>query len=225
MGRRVIRHPSISKRTNRGDDIHQTGMRHERIKKQKINATGSTISELVGVHEASPQVLWTKAFLQNQGFKVNKATLYQYNMSKMLTEKNGRASSSSQTKHIKIRYFFIQDRIEKEDIGLEYCHTENMVADFMKKTLQGEKFFEFRYRIMGMSNGENITEMRKVRDEIAQNEDTQNGQTARGLESKQFEQESSVFVSKITEPEGVCWKSEENVYRFEVLRDEEDVIE
>ena len=143
----------------------------------------------------------------------------------MLTEKNGRASSSSQTKHIKIRYFLIQDRIEKEDIGLEYCHTENMVADFMKKTLQGEKFFEFRYRIMGMSNGENITEMRKVRDEIAQNEDTQNGQTAKGIESKQFEQESSVFVSKITEPEGVCWKSEENVYRFEVLRDEEDVIE
>ena len=41
-------------------------------KKQKINATSSTISELVGIHEASPQVLWTNAFLKNQGFEVTK---------------------------------------------------------------------------------------------------------------------------------------------------------
>ena len=93
-------------------------MRYKRIKKKKINATSSTISKLVGVHEVSPQFLWTKAFLQNQGFKVNKPTLYQYNMSAMLLENNGRASISSQKKHIKIRYFFIQDRIEKGDIGL-----------------------------------------------------------------------------------------------------------
>ena len=73
---------------------------------------------MVGVHKASPQVLWTKAFLQNQGFKVNKATLYQYNMSAMLIENNGRASSSIQTKYIEIRYYFIQDRIEKEDTRL-----------------------------------------------------------------------------------------------------------
>ena len=50
-----------------------------------------------------------------------------------------------------------------------------MVADFMTKPIQGGKFFEFRDRIMGMSNSENIAEVRKVRDEIAQNEDLQNG--------------------------------------------------
>ena len=37
------------------------------LKKRKINATISTIVKLIGVHEASPQVLCTKAFLQNQG--------------------------------------------------------------------------------------------------------------------------------------------------------------
>ena len=64
-----------------------------------------TISEMVGVHEASPQVLWTKEFLQNQELEVNKSTLYQDNMIAMLLEKNERVSSSSQTKHIDIRYF------------------------------------------------------------------------------------------------------------------------
>ena len=39
---------------------------------QKINATSSTISELFGVHEASPKVLWTKVFLRNQGLKFKK---------------------------------------------------------------------------------------------------------------------------------------------------------
>ena len=72
-------------------------------KNQKVNATNSTISELVGVNKASPQVLWEKAFLHNQGFKVNKATLYQENMSAMLIRNNGRVSSSSRTEHIEIR--------------------------------------------------------------------------------------------------------------------------
>ena len=96
-------------------------------------------------------------------------------MSAMLIEKNGRALSSSQKIYIEIRYIFIQDRIEKGDIGLEYCHTYNMVADFMTKPLLGKKFFEFRFRIIGMTNGKNIAGIRKVRDEIAQNEDLQNG--------------------------------------------------
>ena len=64
----------------------------------------------------------------------------------MLLEKNRCVSSSSRTKHIEIKYFFIQDRIEKGDIGLEYCHTNKMVADFMPEPLQGEKIFEFRDR-------------------------------------------------------------------------------
>ena len=54
-----------------------------------------------------------------------------------------------------------------------------MVADFMKKPLQWKEFFEFRNRVMGIPNGENIAEVQKVRDKIAQNEDLQNGQTAR----------------------------------------------
>ena len=88
-------------------------------KKKKINATSSTIIELVEVHEASPQVLWKKGLLHNQCFEVITATLYQYNMSAMLLKKNGRASSSSRKKHIEIRYLFIQDRREKGDIGME----------------------------------------------------------------------------------------------------------
>ena len=71
-----VTHPNLKGKT--GATIsNQKGLRYERIKKQKINATSSTISELVGVHKMSQQVLWTKAFLQNQDFEVKQATLYQ----------------------------------------------------------------------------------------------------------------------------------------------------
>ena len=78
---------------------------------------------------------------------------------------------------------------------------------------------------MGMSNGENIVKVQKVRDEIAQNEGFQNGRTSRGIESKQFEQEGGRFISTQTEPKGVCWKSENNLNLFQVLRDDNEIIE
>ena len=42
---------------------------------------------------------------------------------------------------------------------------------------------------MGMPNGKNIAEVQKVRDEIAQNENFQNGQTAIVLKSKKSNRE------------------------------------
>ena len=140
---------------------------------------------------------------------MNKATLYQENISAMMLEMNSHASSLSQTKHIEIRYFFIKDRIVQGYIMLEYFHTDKMVAD-MTKPLQGKQIFEFRNPFMGMPNCENISEVRKVRDKITQYEDLKNGQTDRGLKSKQFKQESNEFVSARPEPKGVCWNSKNN---------------
>ena len=104
-------------------------------KKHKVDTTISTISEVVLLHEAFPQVLWTEYFLHNQCFEVIKSTLYQDSMSAILLERNGRASSLISTKHIDIRHFFIQDRFKKGDIGLEYCHTNTTVDDFMTRPL------------------------------------------------------------------------------------------
>ena len=130
---------------------------------------------MVGVHEASPQVLWTKAFLQNQGFEVNKATLYQYNMSAMLLENNGPASSSSRTKHIEIRYFLNSGSDRKGRHRVRILPYRQDSGGFHDKAAPREIFFEFRYFIMGISNYENIAKVRKVRGEIAQKEDLQNG--------------------------------------------------
>ena len=60
-------------------------------------------------------------------------------------------SSSDRTRHIDIRYFFIKDIIKREAIDIHYCPTEQMIADFYTKPLQGGLFKALRDYIMGHS--------------------------------------------------------------------------
>ena len=117
--------------------------------KQKLNTRSSTESELVGVDDMMPSILWTRYFLKAQGYKVSDNVIFQDNKSTMLLERNGKASSSKRTKHINVRYFFITDRISKGEVRVEWCPTKDMVADFMTKPLQGSVFRKFRDLIMG----------------------------------------------------------------------------
>jgi hypothetical protein len=118
--------------------------------KQKLVSRSSTESEVIGVHDVLPQILWTNHFLQAQGFNVTKTVLYQDNTSSILLERNGRSSSSKRTRHMNIRFFFIKDRVEQKEIEVEHCPTENMVADYFTKPLQGQLFYKMRDKIMNI---------------------------------------------------------------------------
>jgi hypothetical protein len=84
-----------------------------------------------------------------QGIKVTDNILYQDNKSAILLEMNGRTSSSKQTKHIEIWYYYIADRIAKGDLSVVWCPTNKMIADFLTKPLQGKVFQQFRDVLMG----------------------------------------------------------------------------
>ena len=119
--------------------------------RQKINTKSSTEGELVSVNDVLPQVLWTRYFLEAQGYKVSDSVVYQDNQSAMLLEKNGKASSSKRTRHINIRYFFVTDRVATNEVSIQYCPTGDMVADFFTKPLQGSIFKKFRDQIMNIA--------------------------------------------------------------------------
>ena len=78
--------------------------------------------------------------------------MYQDNQSAILLENNKRSSSSKRAKHLNIRYFFITDQIKKGDLHIEYCPTDNMVADLFTKPLQGKQFLQFRKVIMNLQD-------------------------------------------------------------------------
>ena len=117
--------------------------------KAKCNTRSSTISELVAVDDMMAQILWTRLFMKSQGINVSDNILYQDNKSAILLEKNGQGSTSKQTKHIEIRYYYVADRIAKGDLAVVWCPTDKMIADFLTKPLQGKEFLRFRNVLMG----------------------------------------------------------------------------
>ena len=88
--------------------------------------------------------------MEAQGYQINKNILYQDNKSTILLEENGKKSSGKRTRHLNIRYFFLTDQVEKNKVNIEYCPTENMIVDYMSKSLQEKKFKEFRKQILNM---------------------------------------------------------------------------
>ncbi len=116
--------------------------------RQKLNTKSSTEAELVGVNDVMPQALWTRYFIEAQGYEVTDNVILQDNQSAILLEKNGRASSSKRTRHINIRYFFVADRVARGEVSIAYCPTQEMLADFFTKPLQGSLFKTFRNQIM-----------------------------------------------------------------------------
>jgi hypothetical protein len=117
--------------------------------KQKLNTKSSTEAELVGASDYLPNTIWAKMFLESQGYTIQENQFLQDNQSAMKLEMNGRASCGQKSRHIDIRYFFMKDRIVTEGIEVVYCPTEDMLADFFTKPLQGSLFEKFRSVIMG----------------------------------------------------------------------------
>ncbi len=69
--------------------------------------------------------------------------LYQDNMSTILLETKGRASSSKRTKHTEVKYYLIKDKVDQNEITIEQCPTEQMWTDINTKPKQGTVFRVF----------------------------------------------------------------------------------
>ena len=121
---------------------------YSRSWKQRLVACSSTKSELIGVYDVLPQVLWTKQFLEEQGWLDSATVVYQDNTSSILLERNSRSSSMKQTKHMNIRYFYVMEQVKKKAIHVTHCPTEEMVSNFFTKPLQGSLFIKMRSYIM-----------------------------------------------------------------------------
>src|SRR5210317_2066024 len=125
------------------------GALYARSMGQKLNTTSTTESELVGASDCLGQTLWTVNFLEHQGIKVKKNYYYQDNESAIRLEKNGIKSAGKRSRHINIRFYYIKDRVDKGDIQLMYCNTNDMVADFFSKAQQGALFGRMADMAMG----------------------------------------------------------------------------
>jgi len=73
------------------------------------------------------------------GEKIKPIKLLQDNMSTicLLTKIS---VNSIKSKHINVRYFFTRDMVREGILEIEYCSTDQMIADILTKPLFGQKF-------------------------------------------------------------------------------------
>ncbi|XP_046858511.1 secreted RxLR effector protein 161-like [Xenia sp. Carnegie-2017] len=119
-------------------------------KKQSIVALSSTEAEYVAASQACQEAIWLRGLLRDLNFTQKEPT--------MIKEDNQGAISLSKnqkyhprTKHIDIKYHFIRDKVLKKEIALEYCTSQQMVADMLTKPL-GKTVFQRMRSNMGVTN-------------------------------------------------------------------------
>jgi len=144
-------HPDLRSHTG-GTMMVGKGSVYSSSIRQKINTRSSTEAELVGVNDMMGLILWTRNFIEAQGYEVHENTVYQDNESAILLEKNGRRSSSKRTRHLEVRYFFVTDNVKRKRISISYCPTGDMVADFFTKPLQGSTFRKLLKMVMNLDD-------------------------------------------------------------------------
>ena len=117
--------------------------------KQKINTNSSTTAELVAVGQLLPLVMWIPLFMAGQGYPTENNLLHQDNRSAILLEKNGKKSTSKHMRALNLRYSMVRDQVKNRDLLIEHFPTDDMIGDYMTKSLQGKKFANFHEMIMG----------------------------------------------------------------------------
>ena len=116
-----------------------------------MNTRSSTETEHVGTSEYMPKNIYFEMLMGELGYKL-KNYIAKDNESEIKLLKNGRDSCTWNSKHIAIKYFWVTDRIKNGDIEVVYCPTEEMLADFMSKPVQGSLFKNFRAALMGWTH-------------------------------------------------------------------------
>ena len=59
------------------------------------------------------------------------------------------------SKHIDIKFHFIRNLVNEKEIVVDYCKTDEQVADIFTKALKLETFVKLK-KMLGMVNGDNL---------------------------------------------------------------------
>ena len=110
--------------------------------KQKLNVRSSTVAKLVAVDDFLSKIMWISRFLEVLGYPLKQNVLLQDNTSAILMQKNGRTCLGKRNRAIDVRYFAIKDLIDKGEVCIEYCDTENMIADFKPNLCKGKSSYD-----------------------------------------------------------------------------------
>ena len=112
-------------------------------RKQPIVTLSTTEAEYVAAATCSCQAIWMGRVLEEIGYdQGEEMVLLCDNTSTIKLSKN--AVLHGKSKHIRVRFHFLRDLVKEGTIKLEYCNTEEQLADIMTKPLKMATFQRIR---------------------------------------------------------------------------------
>ncbi|OMO99220.1 hypothetical protein CCACVL1_03887 [Corchorus capsularis] len=110
-------------------------------KKQPIVTLSSTEAEYVAATSGACQAVWMRRTLAEMKMEMRGATrMFCDNSSAIKLSKN--PVFHGRTKHIHVRFHFLRELVEKGEIELSYCRTEDQAVDIFTKPLKAASFFK-----------------------------------------------------------------------------------
>eukprot|EP00253_Pinus_taeda_P014844 PITA_14844 len=115
-------------------------------KKQAAISLSSAEAEYRGAVEASKEALWLRQILSEFGFEQqHPTTLLCDNQSAIQLCKD--PVQHQRSKHIELHMHFIRKLIHDHVLEVQYCSTDDQVADIFTKALTEAKFTKLRYML------------------------------------------------------------------------------
>jgi len=112
-------------------------------KKQSILALSTCEAEYVVATTSACQSIWLSNIMTQISFNLNvPIKIYVDNVYAINLAKN--PVFHQRSKHIDIRYHFLRDQVGKNMIKLEYCRSEDQIADILTKPLKIDVFIKLR---------------------------------------------------------------------------------
>lgn len=118
-----------------------------KTKLQSIVALSSTEAEYIGLSAAVKELCFVKNLFDFFNLKVRiPIEVFNDNQSALKIGRN--MGSVGRTKHIQLRFFHVQDLVQKGLVDLKYERTDEMRADMLTKSLGSTKFVSFRDKLL-----------------------------------------------------------------------------
>ena len=115
-------------------------------KKQTSVALSTAEAEYAALASTAQKALWLKHLLADLNTEpLGLMVIYEDNQSSIAMTKSPQFHGCS--KHISIKYYFMQDVVMDGTVEVKYCPTQEMIADMLTKGLLKNSFIKLRNMI------------------------------------------------------------------------------